>query len=581
MSLDAWIRGCLGVVVSCAVLEELPAQSLLRRIPDPGSGYDDFGISVAGGKDVDGDGIPDYVVGSLYFNTPSLLHAGRAQVFSGATGALLFEFQGTSANEEFGYSVALIGDVDHDGKAEILVGGARDDANGLDSGTAILYSGGDGSILRTFHGDQAGDFFGYCVAEAGDVDADGTPDLIVGAVQWDPQDPHSTMGTGYARVFSGASGAVLYTFNGVSAGDFFGAAVARAGDVDHDGHQDLIVNARLDDTTYPDSGSVTVFSGGDGSTLYFIPGSDGDLFGEGVAPAGDFNGDSYDDFLVGAPMDDVNGTDTGSVFLYSGFDGSILQTFRGPHLVTGSAVMGASICAVGDQDGDGITDFLFGGTNVGIHGPACGAGLVFSGATGQLLFEMAGDSFGDMMGSAVAAAGDIDADGKVDMLVAAPFDNHQDGSRGTLYLFSGSCSAPVSYCVAKTNSLGCTPAVSSSGSWSLSGPDDFRVLAHDVINQKLGLLFWSFGPDQRPYLGGYRCLGQGQVRTSVQFSGGSPNNVHDCSGTFSYLFTHSYLLGHGALAGSTVYAQYFYRDPQNPDGTGIGLTDGLQFTVCP
>jgi hypothetical protein len=572
----------VGIAFGCTMFASASAQSLIYRIPGSGPGFDDFGISVAGGQDVDGDGIPDFVVGALYFDPPSLNNAGAARVFSGATGSMLFEFTGTSNSEEFGNSVALIPDVNQDGKADILVGGWRDDANGLDSGTAILYSGSDGSILRSFHGSQPGDFLGYSVAPAGDVDADGTPDLIIGAVQWNPQDPPGPMGTGYAKVFSGATGSELFTFNGVSSGDFFGAAVARAGDVDHDGHQDVIVNARLDDTTFPDSGSVTVLSGATGSILYFIPGTDGDLFGEGVGPAGDFNGDSFDDFLVGASREDTHGTDAGAVFLYSGFDGSLLQTFYGTHTVGGTAVMGASVCAVGDQDGDGTTDFLFGGTNVGTHGTACGAGLVFSGATAQVIFELSGDSAGDGMGTAVAAAGDIDQDGKMDMIVGAPFDDHAPaGDEGTVFVFSGACKSPVSYCIAKTNSLGCVPAMSYSGSSSMSGPDDFRVLASNVLNQKAGLLFWGFNSAQAPYQGGYRCLGMGFVRTPVQSSGGGSGSTPDCSGTYSYLFTHSYLLSRGAVAGNTIYAQYFSRDPHHSDGTGLGLTDGLRFTVCP
>ena len=132
-----------------------------------------------------------------------------------------------------------------------------DDDNGADSGSARVFSGLDGSILYTFYGDSAGDAFGGSVAGAGDVNQDGYPDLIAGA-QWDDDNGISS---GSARVFSGADGAVLYTFYGDSAHDCFGVSVAGAGDVNKDGYADLIVGAHLDDDNGSNSGSARVISG--------------------------------------------------------------------------------------------------------------------------------------------------------------------------------------------------------------------------------------------------------------------------------------------------------------------------------
>lgn len=104
-------------------------------------------------------------------------------------------------------------------------------------------------------GHSAGDWFGYSVAGAGDVNGDGFDDFLVGL--W--QDDVNGVNSGSARVFSGIDGSVLYTVSGDSAGDAFGSSVACAGDVDGDGLADLVVGAWLDDVNGTESGSARVF----------------------------------------------------------------------------------------------------------------------------------------------------------------------------------------------------------------------------------------------------------------------------------------------------------------------------------
>ncbi len=109
--------------------------------------------------------------------------------------------------------------------------------------------------LYTFNGDSAGDNLGLSVGGAGDVNNDGHADLIVGAP------PGGKNQGGYARVLSGKDGKILYTFNGDSAGDWFGWSVGGAGDVNKDGYPDLIVGAWGDDNNGTNSGSARVLSG--------------------------------------------------------------------------------------------------------------------------------------------------------------------------------------------------------------------------------------------------------------------------------------------------------------------------------
>ena len=177
-------------------------------------------------------------------------------MFSGVDGAILYTLNGDSAFVHFGYSVSGAGDVNNDGYADLIVGAPNDYKTASDSGSARVFSGWDGTILYTFNGDSAYDHLGYSVSGAGDVDGDGFADLIVGAYA----DDNNGNLSGSARVFSGEDGTILYTFNGDSAQDYFGWSVSGAGDVNNDGYADIIVGAYLDDNNGLQTGSARVIS---------------------------------------------------------------------------------------------------------------------------------------------------------------------------------------------------------------------------------------------------------------------------------------------------------------------------------
>ena len=253
--------------------------------------------------------------------------------------------------------------------------------------------------LHTFSGDSTGDRLGWSVAIAGDVDADGFDDLIVGA----------SFGN-YARVYSGATGNIIHEFTGPHPSAFFGRSVAGAGDVNADGYDDLIVGAHWDDTSSDNAGSATVFSGLDGAVLYSFFGNTHDQYGW-VGGAGDANGDGYADFVVGAIFEGI----TGSARVYSGIDGSVLFTEYG----TTSSAFGFRVGCAGDVNADGFDDVI-----VGSHGTLS---RVLSGVDGSVLYEMP-------FGRNVGGAGDVNADGHADFIVG--FDNKHarvfSGLDGTL-----------------------------------------------------------------------------------------------------------------------------------------------------
>ena len=287
-----------------------------------------FGFSVSGAGDVNGDGFDDLILGAQYDDNNGK-NSGSARVFSGLDGSLLYHFDGDSAGDRFGISVSGAGDVNGGGHADLIIGAYWADNSGVSTGTARVFSGLDGTSLYLFEGDSWGDGFGYSVGGAGDVNGDGYDDVIVGI----PEDDNNGAESGSARVFSGVDGNVIYTFDGDAANSLFGHSVSGGGDMNGDGYADLVVGAKWADTNGVNSGSVRVFSGVDGTSLFLLDGySGGDEFGYSVSVAGDVNGDGYADVIVGAPRDDSTGTNWGSVRVFSGCDfcGPIGQNYCGP-----------------------------------------------------------------------------------------------------------------------------------------------------------------------------------------------------------------------------------------------------------
>jgi hypothetical protein len=134
------------------------------------------------------------------------------------------------------------------------------------------------------------------------------------------------------------------------------------------------------------------------------------------------------------------------------------------------------------------------------------------------------------------------------------------------------------YCSAKANSLLCVPYMSMTGRISLTGDDDLHLYGSQVLSNKTGLLFWGFGETSQPFQGGLKCVAQPSYRTPTLHSGGTVG-ANDCTGVFDFAFTRAYALANGWNApGSVVFTQYWYRDPQDPFGTG--LTDATAIVMC-
>ena len=183
-------------------------------------------------------------------------------------------------------------------------------------------------------------------------------------------------------------------------------------------------------------------------------------------------------------------------------------------------------------------------------------------------------------GSSVSGVGDLNDDGYGDLASGEPLHDQVGQNSGLVRVFLGHAPLPTTYCTAKDNSLGCEPAIGSSGAPSLSIADNFHVLASDVRNKNPGMLIWSDESDWKPFFGGSLCLGTPIVRTNVQNSGGSPSGT-DCSGSYDFHFSHDYMDHAGLVPGMTVYCQYWMRDSGFPPPNTVALTRGLSFVVVP
>ena len=205
-----------------------------------------------------------------------------------------------------------------DGRTTIIVGAPN--AGPGDRGATYVYHGLTTEPSFVIESDESGAQLGAMfVSAVGDVNADGVVDVY--AADWAAN--ANGAGSGRAYIHSGADGTQLYDLHGEAAGDGFGIGVADAGDVDGDGHADLIIGAWQHGSAAPSGGKVYLYSGRDGSLQREITGQVmGETFGFDATGVGDVDGDGVIDFLLTSAWSAVNGGRTGRMFIISGAPGA-------------------------------------------------------------------------------------------------------------------------------------------------------------------------------------------------------------------------------------------------------------------
>ncbi len=419
-----------------------------------------FGYAVHGG-DANGDGWSDLLIGAMTESNAGGTEAGAAYLFLGPlTGSVDAEaaeapLVGPEANAQSGREVVLC-DLDGDGLQDV-VSGAWNHSD--QAGAAVIYLDplADQTEDAVVLGAEAGNKAGWSVACLGDVDGDGLDDVAIGAVS----DATVATDAGAVHVLLGpATGAASFddawaTWTGEDEDDLAGASVQGPGDLDGDGSADLLVGASLEDTNGSNAGASYIVHGPMNGGTASLSTADVKITGAALndkafnlTSPGDVDRDGFPDLLVGAANLTAGGTDRGGAYVLLGPITADYDLSTGYDALwfgdSDNDYAGTSVAGAGDMNADGAADLIIGVYGDDSLGAESGAAhLVYGPTRGDNALSssdatLQGASSDDYAGWDVASAGDVNADGYDDVIIGAKFESTTYSHAGAAYVVLGS-----------------------------------------------------------------------------------------------------------------------------------------------